>query len=325
MKKVQFTLLFSVIIFLIAYTTYVKLSEKFDFSYEHNDRYQFYINEEKIVVIPKSVFFAGEKIPLDNKKVASKLQREIQILSYWNNSSVLLLQRANYWLPQIRPILKQYGVPDDFKYLAVVESKLMNVESPQQAGGFWQILPSTGRHYGLEINDEVDERYHPIKATHAACRYFKESHRIFGNWTSVAASYNAGMGRVLQAMKRQQHKSYYKLKLNDETSRYIYRASALKQLIEQPKKFGYRKASYRMFNKSLRRVKVTESIENLSEFAHKNGITLSLLKHHNPWILSNRLTIKAPQKTYILQLPEPMKKVEQLVKEVTTSTDSLPN
>jgi hypothetical protein len=324
LKKVQFIVLLVVMCFLIAYATYTKLSETYRFSYEPNDRFQTYIltTEEP----PKKLFFAGEEIPLQDRLVARKLQKEMQANTLYNNSQALMLDRASYWLPQFDPILKQYGIPRDFRYLAVVESMLTNVESPKGAAGYWQMLANTGQTFGLEINEEVDERYHPIKATHAACKYLKQAHRTFGNWTNVAASYNAGVGGVLQAMKRQQKKSFYKLNLNSETSRYLFKISAFKQLIEHPREFGYRKASNRSFKKPVKKVKVTETIEDLSVFAEKYGVSLSQLKLYNPWLLRNRLSIKEPGKSYVLDVPPPAPEVKPAIVagESTVSTgDSL--
>ncbi|MES2734260.1 MAG: lytic transglycosylase domain-containing protein [Bacteroidota bacterium] len=294
-------------LFLIAFATYTKLSEKYRFSYEPNDRFQTYLLTAKEA--PKQLFFAGEEIPLHDQQVARKLQKEMQVNAYYNNSQAQMLQRAAYWLPQFDAILKQYKIPRDFRYLAVVESMLTNVESPRGAAGYWQMMVSAGQTYGLEINEEVDERYHPIKATHAACKYLRQSHRTFGNWTNVAASYNAGIGGVLQAMRRQNHSSFYKLRLNTQTSRYLFKITAYKQLIEHPKEFGYRVNRKTVFRKGLKKVKVTETIDDLSDFAMKRGITLALLKQYNPWVLKNSLTIKEEGKKYILEIPSPLPKI----------------
>lgn len=285
---------------LIAYSIYLKLSEEFNFFYRPNSHYLLYSTEEP----PHKIYFANEEVPLQDKQVAEKFSRELQIQTYWNSSKILLLKRAQHWLPQIAPILKQYKIPEDFKYLAVVESMLMDVESPKGAAGFWQILSSTGAALDLEINDEVDERYHPIKATHAACKYFIQSYRMFGNWTSVAASYNAGIGAISKAQRKQQEESFYKLKLNSQTAGYIFRAVALKQLIENPKVYGY-KSRYNdnPYQVSLKRVKVTESIPDLTAFAAKHDVTIETLKKHNAWLLKNTLTIKDPEKTYTLLIP----------------------
>jgi hypothetical protein len=207
-------------------------------------------------------------------------------------------------MPQIEPILKQYGIPKDFKYLAVVESMLTNVESPKKAAGFWQIMASTGESYGLEINEEVDERFHPIKATHVACQYLKESYQRFGNWTSVAASYNAGMGAISQALRRQNQESYYDLRLNKQTSDYVFRIVALKQLLEHPKEYGYKLTAGNPYKIALKKVQVKESIPDLEAFAASHGVTIETLRQHNAWLLKNTLTIKSPEKSYVLLIPK---------------------
>jgi hypothetical protein len=274
--------------------------EDFDFSYEYDNRYQIY-NPDKP---PKQVYFAAEPVPLENKLVAQRFSRELRVQTYWNMSRVPLIQRGKYWLPQIRQILKQNKIPTDFQYLSVVESMLLNVESPRGAGGFWQLLPVTARNYGLEVNDEVDERYHPIKSTHAACKYFKEAYRMFGDWTSVAASYNSGMFALNKAYRRQKKESFYKLRLNKQTAGYIFRVLAFKQLMEHPKVYGYKIGNSKLFGTSLKKVKVSQSITNLTEFAKKHGISYQTLKKHNPWILKNTLTIKKEGKTYVLLIPQ---------------------
>jgi hypothetical protein len=181
---------------------------------------------------------------------------------------------------------------------------LNNVESPKSAAGFWQIMASTGQEYGLEINEEVDERYHPIKATHVACQYFKDSHKIFGNWTSVAASYNIGMGGLSKALRSQNKTSYYKLNLNSQTADYIFRIVAIKQLLEHPKEFGFNVPRRNIYGIPLKKVVVRESIPDLSLFAEEHGITLEILKEYNAWLLKNTLTIKDPEKTYTLLIPK---------------------
>lgn len=299
MKRIQLILIFSFILSLVIYGIYTRLSEEFDYNYEHDPRYQVYNVEDP----PQEIFFAGEPMPLQDKKVARKFERELQVQTYWNSSKITLIKRARYWLPQIEPILKQHKIPKDFKYIAVVESMLTNVESPKAAAGFWQFISSTGEHYGLEINDEVDERYHPLKATHAACKYFKDAHEMFGNWTSVAASYNIGMFGLSKALRNQKKKSYYKLNLNSETAKYVFRLVALKQLIEHPKEYGFKISRSNPYDIPLKKIKVTESIDDLSAFAAEHGITLEILKEYNAWLLKNTLTIKEAGKTYTLLVP----------------------
>jgi hypothetical protein len=292
---------------LVIYGIYSRLSEEYNFLYEYDSRYQVYSVEDP----PEKMYFASEEVPLSDKAVAKKFERELQVQTYWNSSKISLIRRARHWLPQIEPILKQHGIPKDLKYLAVVESMLNNVESPKSAAGFWQIMASTGEGYGLEINDEVDERYHPTKATHAACQYFKDSYKIFGNWTSVAASYNIGMGGLSQAQRRQNETSYYKLSLNSQTADYIFRILAIKQLLEHPKEYGFTVPRHNPYAIPLKKVSVKESIPDLSVFAENHGITLDILKEYNAWLLKNSLTIKDPEKTYTLLIP---KNPELLVK-----------
>lgn len=299
MKRIQLILIFSFLLSLVVYGIYTRLSEQFNYNYEHDPRYQVYNVEDP----PKQIYFAGEPMPLHDKKVARKFEKELQIQTYWNSSKIALVKRARYWLPQIEPVLKQYGIPKDFKYVALVESMLTNVESPKAAAGFWQLISITGIQYGLEINEEVDERYHPIKATHAACKYFKESHRKFGNWTSVAASYNLGIGGLNKAFRNQNKSSYYKLNLNSETAKYVFRLVALKQLIEHPKEYGFKISRSNPYDIPLKKIKVTESIDDLAAFAADHGITPEILKEYNAWLLKNTLTIKEPGKSYTLLIP----------------------
>ncbi len=325
MRRVQGISVLVLLIALIGYGIFTKLSERFDFSYEYDSRYQIY-NPDKP---PKQVYFAGEVVPLENKTVAHRFSNELRVHTYYNVSYIPLIQRARHWLPQLTPILKQYKIPEDFKYLAIAESMLLNVESPQGAGGFWQIIPSTARSYGLEVNDEVDERYHPVKATVAACKYFREAYRIFGDWTSVAASYNAGMFAIDQAYRRQQKESFYKLKLNKQTSTYIFRVLALRQLLQHPREYGYKMGRHNPLYVHLRWVKVTQSITDLTAFAADWGITYSTLKKHNPWLLGNTLTIKEEGKTYTLlvprqrEIPEDLP-VETVVSDLEPQLDTLP-
>lgn len=310
MKKFQLILIFGFIISLITYGIYSRLSEEYDFFYEYDSRYQVYSVEDP----PEKIYFAGEEMPLDDKVVAKKFEKELQVQTFWNYSKISLIKRARHWLPQLEPILKQHGIPKDFKYLAVVESMLNNVESPKSAAGFWQIMASTGAEYGLEINEEVDERYHPIKATHVACQYFKDSYKKFGNWTSVAASYNIGMSGLSKALRNQNETSYYKLNLNSQTADYIFRIVAIKQLLEHPKEFGYNVPRYNPYAIPMKRIPVKESIPDLAVFAEEHGISLEILREHNAWLLKNSLTIKDPEKTYTLLVP---RNPEMLVKKET--------
>ena len=254
--------------------------------------------------IPKEITFAGEKVPLTVPDVYERLDKELQINCYLHSNTIFLMKRAHRWLPQMEKILRDNGIPDDFKYLPLIESNLMNVISNRDAVGYWQILKTSGKELGLEITDEVDERYDPIKATHAACKYLKKAYSKFGDWTMVAASYNRGMGGMDRALDDQQVDSYYDLYLNDETSRYVFRIIAIKEIIENPKRYGFNVNPAHLYDEEpLKYVKVDETIKDLVVFAKAQGTNYKLLKRHNPWLRDERLTIKKG-KTYQVALPE---------------------
>lgn len=253
--------------------------------------------------IPDSLIFAGEAVPMNLTDVRERIDKELHINTYWHNNTIFLMKRANRWLPQIQEILRKNDIPDDFKYLPLIESGLMNDVSPKAAVGFWQILSSAGKENGLEITGEVDERYDPLKATEAACKYLKTAYRKFGNWTVVAASYNRGMGGMERALENQQVKSYYDLFLNDETSRYVFRIIACKEIIEHPSKYGFKVNPRHLYTpEPVKYVQVNETITDLVAFAKKNGTNYKLLKRHNPWLRDERLTVRG-KKTYQIALP----------------------
>lgn len=253
------------------------------------------------VVLPDSADFAGEPVPLDIFYVREMFDRELTVNTYWHSSTILLLKRAARWLPVIEPILKQNGIPDDFKYLAMIESGLANVVSPSGAAGYWQFLEKTGKEYGLQVNKEVDERYHVEKATEAACRYLQKSHDKFGNWTLVAASYNAGQGRIDDVIDDQSTRSFYEMYLNDETSRYIYRILAMKYIYENQLDYGFKLQPGDLYDTlATRKVVVKETISNLPAFAKQNKTSYRMLKELNPWLRSDKLTVRRGEEFVIL-------------------------
>ncbi len=253
--------------------------------------------------LPDSLSFAGEVVPMHLTDVRERIDKELHINTYWHNNTIFLIKRANRWLPQIQEILKKNNIPEDFKYLPLIESGLMNDISPKDAVGFWQILKPAGKENGLEITKEVDERYDPLKATEAACKYLKKAYSKFGNWTMVAASYNRGMGGIERAIENQNVKSYYDLYLNTETSRYVFRILACKEIIEHPEKYGFQVSARHLYKpEQLKYVEVRESIPNLIAFAEKCGINYKLLKRHNPWLRDERLSVKKG-KHYRVALP----------------------
>ena len=180
------------------------------------------------IELPKSMTFCGEEVPLDLFYVRERLEREIMVNSYRHSATILLLKRTTRWFPVMEPIMEKYGLPEDFKYLSMIESDLTNAVSPSKAVGFWQFLESTGKEYGLEINKEVDMRYSVEKETVAACKYLKDSYRKFGSWTASAAAFNCGNGRITKTMEEQRVSSYYDMLLPEETQRYVFRILALK-------------------------------------------------------------------------------------------------
>lgn len=253
--------------------------------------------------LPDNLEFAGEPVPLDIPDVRERLDREVHINTYWHNHSITLIKRANRWLPQIAPILEKNGIPDDFKYLSAIESDLANTVSFKNAVGFWQFLRSTAREYGLEVSREVDERYHPIKSTEAACRYLNKAYKRFGDWTLVAASYNRGMRGISRSLEQQKVDNYYDLLLVEETSRYVFRIIAAKELLSDPEKYGFQVESEHLYQaENLRPVTVDSSVPDLVKFAEEQGINYKLLKRHNPWLRSNKLTVRKG-KTYEIMIP----------------------
>jgi membrane-bound lytic murein transglycosylase D len=252
---------------------------------------------------PVSIDFAGEPTPLQITDVRERLDRELLINANLDATTLLIIKRANRAFPIIEPILKKYNVPDDFKYLAVIESGLVNAVSPAGARGIWQFMPITAREKGMEVNDMVDERYHLEKSTEAACKYLLEAKEKFGNWTLAAASYNGGMTGVTKQIEMQQVESYYDLLLNDETSRYVFRILALKEIMKNPEQFGFKVDLTEMYtNLPSKVITVDTSIPDLASFAKSQGINYKILKIHNPWLRDKKL-INQNKKRYEIEIP----------------------
>lgn len=257
----------------------------------------------KSLAIPDSLTFAGEPVPLHIPDVIERLDRELHINTYWHNNTIFLIKHAHRWLPQMEPILKEYGIPDDFKYLTAIEGSFRNDESPAGAVGFWQFKKATAKEYGLEVTREVDERYDPIKSTVAACKYLNRAYKKFGNWTNVAGSYNRGMAGLQRAMTHQNDSIYYNLMLNEETSRYVFRILAIKEIIENPSKYSFNIDEQHLYNaEDVRYVEVTATINDLVQWSRDNGINYKLLKRHNPWLQKDKLTVKRG-KVYQIAIP----------------------
>lgn len=254
--------------------------------------------------LPDNMTFAGEAVPLENPDIRERFDRELLVNTYWQSNGLLLFKKANKYFPIIEPLLEKHGLPDDFKYLAVAESALENNRSPAGAAGFWHFLKSTGREYGLEINDYVDERYNLELATKVAADYLKNSKKKFGTWTLAAAAYNAGNGGISKQMKRQKESDYYDLLLNNETSRYVFRILALKEILSHPKKYGFNFREKDLYTPvPTYQVKVDTAVTDFADFAKSFGINYKILKIHNPWLRDTYLK-NASRKEYFIQIPE---------------------
>jgi len=255
------------------------------------------------VPLPDTAEFAGEMVPLDIFYVREQFDREMTVNTYWHSATLLILKRTTRWFPVIEPILAKNGIPDDFKYLALIESGLLNVVSPSGAAGYWQFLEKTGKEYGLIVNKEVDERYHLVKATEAACQYLNKSYAKFGNWTLVAASYNAGQNRIEDVIGDQTTRNFYEMYLNDETSRYIYRILAMKYICKKPLYFGFNLEPGDYYDPlETTPIVVTETVSDLPLFARQHNTSYRMLKELNPWLRSDKLTVRRGEE-FVISLP----------------------
>jgi soluble lytic murein transglycosylase-like protein len=272
-----------------------------------NETYQHSFNTDyKIYAlnIPESLSFANEEVPLQLVDVHEKMDRELLVNTYWQSNTLLYLKRAHKYFPIIEPILKANGIPDDFKYLAVIESGLTPIVSPAGATGFWQIMKTTGKDFGLEINSEVDERYHVAKSTEVACKYLNQAYKKFGNWTLAAASYNMGMGGLNKQLNKQSVDSYFDLKLNSETGRYVYRIIVAKEILSSPNKYGFQFRENQLWTEvQTEPLVIDTSITNLAGFAKEIGLNYKILKEYNPWLRSNKITLKTV-KSYTFDIPK---------------------
>ncbi len=260
--------------------------------------------EIKALPIPENLNFSGEAVPLQDPDLRRRMDRELLVNTYWQSNMLILLKRANQYFPIIEPILKNHGVPDDFKYLAVAESGLDQVVSPAGATGFWQFMRETGKEYGLEINKNVDERYDIEKSTHAAAEYLLKSKEKFGSWTLAAAAYNAGNRGITRQQERQEVEDYYDLLLVPETSRYIFRILALKEIMSNPHKYGFLFEDEDLYHQiPTYKVEVDTAVSNFAKFAKDFGINYKILKIHNPWLREAHLNNKS-RKAYQIEIPK---------------------
>jgi membrane-bound lytic murein transglycosylase D len=258
---------------------------------------------------PVNLSFAGEIVPMRDFEVKERMDQELIKYEFLHSATIMNIKRAARWKPEMTKILRREGIPEDFFYLCVGESHLSNATSPMGAKGFWQFLEETAKNYGLEVTEQVDERYDPIKSTEAACQYLKASYKQFKNWTLVAASYNMGMGGLRKQMDRQRVDNYYDLYLNRETAAYVFRILAIKIILEEPAKYGFNISKGQLYPPlSYKIVDVDTTINDLVGFALSQGTTYKMIKVLNPWILNDKLVIpKAKEgetkKVYHIAIP----------------------
>lgn len=257
------------------------------------------------VEIPEEVSFAGEKMPLERFDVKESLDRELLSNAYFHSQTIRYIKLAPRYLAIIEPILKEEGIHDDFKYLALAESGFNpRAISPARAVGFWQFMKGTAIDYGLEVNSEVDERYHIEKATRAACDYLKDAYEKFGSWTLVAAAYNRGMSGIARQMDRQEEDEYYDLLITTETARYVYRIVALKLILENPEKYNFYISDDEKYPIiPTKKVEIKGSVSSFVNFAKKQGVSYKVLKDFNPWLRENKLTYSG-RKRYWVEIPK---------------------
>lgn len=254
--------------------------------------------------VPESVTFAGEALPLQNFDTRESLDRELNATAYRHGSTLLTIKRSGRYFPEIEKILNEYGVPDDFKYLACAESDLSNVISPRGATGYWQIMEGTGRESGMIINREIDERYDLDKSTRFACKYFLKAYERYGSWTMAAASYNNGFNGLSEQIDIQKETNYYDLLLNEETARYIFRIVALKLVMSEPAKYGFNISSGELYKPvPFHEVKVDTAVSSFEQFARQFDTNYKILKFLNPWLRRPFLT-NSEKREYTIRVPE---------------------
>ena len=299
MKKNKFFFLLTILSLFIS-ATYFKDNLKSGFkSYGNDNLYRVYA-----LKTPENISFCDEEVPLELLDVRERLDRELLVNTYWQSNMLLLIKRSYRFFPLIEKILKEEDVPQDFKYLAVIESGLENVRSPKGAKGIWQIMSGTAREYGLEVNKNVDERYNLELSTRAACKYLKKAKDKFGSWTLAAAAYNRGIMGISRNLSRQKVENYYDLLLGRETSRYIFRILAVKEIMENANNYGFIFQENDLYKPyEIRKIELDTAISNITDFSKKMGINYKTMKLHNPWLLENHLNNKS-RKKYIIKIPK---------------------
>lgn len=240
--------------------------------------------------IPVSMMLFGQKIDLTDVDIRERLDRELIANAYSQSSTILYFKRANRYFPQIEKTLKKNNLPTDLKYLAVIESGLSQAVSSAGAKGFWQFMPETGKEFGLQLNDYVDERLHLEKSTAAACHYLKIAKDSLNDWFLAIAAYNRGMGGVRSDIRWQQTDDYFDTHLNSETSRYVFRLMAIKLIMEQPTEYGFDLQSIELYEPmATKKVIIENGLEDVALWAKEIGANYKIIKLLNPWILKNSL------------------------------------
>jgi len=278
-------------------------------SNKHSDTINIFENfkeKYRIYALPKptsDIYFSNERAPLENPDIWERYDKELLKNTYWQSNTLLLHKRAAKYFPIIEPILKENNIPDDFKYLALIESGLENVSSPAGAKGFWQIMKTTAQEYGLEVNSEIDQRYHLEKSTLVACQFLASAKEKFGSWTLAAAAYNMGRTGLKNQMDKQKCYNYYDLLLNEETSRYVFRILAIKEIIERPKKYGFQFRKEDLYQSiPTKIIEINSSVDSWADFALEQGINYKILKLHNPWLRKDFLSNPTNNK-YEIKIP----------------------
>lgn len=306
-RKVTFVITLFSIVFLTHFfisSTYTSNSDTVH-QQGFNSKYNVYS-----VLKPDNLKFANENIPQSTFDVWERLDKELLKNIYWQSNTLLYFKRANKYFPIIEEILEKNNIPSDFKYLALIESGFEYKVSPSGAAGFWQIMKGTAREYGLEVNYAIDERYHLIKSTEAACKYLQKAYDKFGSWTMAAASYNMGINGVQRQVKKQNTNNYFNLYLNDETSRYVFRIIVIKEIMENPRKYGFVFRQNDLYSyPSVKQIRVDSTINNLYSFAQENDINYKILKRFNPWLRTSKLPDES-RRVYYIDIPE---KSEELI------------
>ena len=296
-------IIFVLISFLFLSSSYLNTSDNIH-QQGFNNKYNVYS-----VLKPNNLTFANELVPDSSSDIWERLDKELLKNIYWQSNTLLYFKRANKYFPIIEEILAKNNIPD-FKYLAVIESGFEYTVSPSGAAGFWQIMKGTAREYGLEVNYAIDERYNLRKSTEAACKYLKKAYDEFGSWTMAAASYNMGINGVKRKMQKQGTNNYFNLHLNDETSRYIFRIIVIKEIMENPRKYGFVFRKSDLYNyPEVKQIRVDSTINDLYLFAKKHNVNYKILKKYNPWLRISKLPDES-RRVYYIDLP---RKSEKLV------------